>query len=201
MQIPKKVLMASPKYFAVEYAINPHMKSPNGELHIINKTKSLNQWNSLRATYNSLGLHVETLEAIPGLPDLVFSANQTLPIVRANEKICILSNMANPQREGEVPLFRTFFESQNYQIHSTQWKFEGAGDALIDYGNDRIFLGHGFRTSPEVADFLSEVSGLPVIQLQLIEENFYHLDTCLCLLNAETVAVVESGFQDSSLNT
>ena len=58
--------------------------------------------------------------------------------------------------------------------------FEGAGDAL--YLNGKIYAGYVPRTDISAHTYISELLGIPVTSLELITNNFYHIDTCFCPL-------------------
>ena len=68
---PRSYLMCPPEYFAVTYAINPWMR-PDAP---VDPEVAMRQWAALRATYESLGHAVSTIEPAAGLPDMVFAAN------------------------------------------------------------------------------------------------------------------------------
>src|SRR5580698_6852115 len=68
---PRSYLMCPPEYFAVTYAINPWMR-PDAPA---DPEVAMRQWTALRATYESLGHSVSTIEPVAGLPDMVFAAN------------------------------------------------------------------------------------------------------------------------------
>ena len=67
----RQYVMTPPTFFAVEYAINPWMdpSSPS------TPTRSLEQWQALRATSAELGHTVDLVDPVAGLPDMVFAAN------------------------------------------------------------------------------------------------------------------------------
>lgn len=50
------------------------------------------------------------------------------------------------------------------------------GDVLFHHNH--IYLGYGFRTSPNTAEYLHGASHSPLTALELVDEAFYHLDTC-----------------------
>jgi N-dimethylarginine dimethylaminohydrolase len=67
--------------------------------------------------------------------------------------------------------------------------FEGSGDAIWHPGRGLVWGGCGFRTQPEVYDYISELFGVPVIRLPLRSDRFYHLDTCFCAIDERTVLI------------
>src|SRR4051812_28373138 len=63
--------MTAPTHFAVEYAINPWMDTSTP----VDIDRALTQWEELRRTYLRLGHTVDVVDAVPGLPDMVYAAN------------------------------------------------------------------------------------------------------------------------------
>ena len=44
---------------------------------------------------------------------------------------------------------------------------------------------------------LEALFGLPVLSLRLVDPRFYHLDTALCVLDADTAAYYPAAFDDA----
>lgn len=203
MKWPNKVLMADPKYFDVEYAINPYMQDEHGNLKKVNKSLAIEQWSALKNLFESLGLEVSSLKAQEGFPDMVFTANQTFPFLKGEQTQIVLSRMNSKERQGEVEFFKSWSLQENIECYTLKTKenFEGMGDALWNYESEEIFGGYGFRTSKEVYSELEDLVGRPVVPLKLVREDFYHLDTCLAIANKDTAFTVFEGFDEASLNT
>jgi N-dimethylarginine dimethylaminohydrolase len=72
---------------------------------------------------------------------------------------------------------------------------EGEGD--IVFAGRAILLGHGFRSDPAVTGELEALFGLPVLSVRLVDPRFYHLDTALCVLDADTAAYYPAAFDDA----
>jgi N-dimethylarginine dimethylaminohydrolase len=197
---PKNVLLVSPDHFDITYAINPYMREESGQLKTIDRTLAEQQWKTLRRSYQELGLHVTTIEGGKDLPDMIFAANQTFPFFKSGKKQFVISRMKSPLRQNEVTYFKQWLSGQNIEFYETpeDLTFEGMGDALWNYDTDEIFGGHGFRTDPLVYEWLSELTGRPVVRLHLVSEKFYHLDTALAILNANTALVVREAFSPES---
>ena len=204
MERPQQVLLTTPNYFDVAYVINPHME---GKAGTVDKPEALRQWEALRETYDALGVEVHTLDGAAGLPDMVFCANQTLPYVDPREDTpeggrrgVVLSRMHAEERREEVPYYAGFFSEHGYDVRElsdeVDGPFEGMGDAIWHPGRHLLWGGHGFRTSPEVYDAVSEMLDVPVVLLELADEDFYHLDTCLCPLDEETALVYPEAFSE-----
>ncbi len=187
--------MVSPEHFDVRYAINPHMIEPSGKLKQVQRELAQLQWNQLKAVYEELGLAVHVIPGEPDFPDMVFCANQTFPFLDRFGKPCVLlSRMHAPERKGEVPIFRTWFESRGYQIHESEGDLEGSGDLLWDFEGNRVFAGYGFRTSAASLDWAEMCVGRKFLKLELRDPRFYHLDTCLAILNSHCAAYVPAAF-------
>lgn len=191
---PERVLMTTPDHYEVAYVINPHMA---GNVGAVDREQALRQWKALRETYAALGCEVHVLEGRAGLPDMVFCANQTLPYLMHEQRGVVLSRMFAPERRDEVPHFESFFCTLGYEttnLPENVQAFEGMGDALWHPGRALLWGGYGFRTDPRAYDFLSDRLQIPVLALRLEDPDFYHLDTCLCLLDEETALVYPGAF-------
>ncbi|MCP9291512.1 dimethylarginine dimethylaminohydrolase family protein [Gracilimonas sediminicola] len=201
MPAPEKVLLVKPTYFSVEYVINPHMEGNIGD---VDKLAAQNEWEHLRAAYEELGLYVHVIEGQRGYPDMVFCANQSLPnITKDGKKEVIMSVMNSDQRKGEVPTIQKVYEDSSYEIVHLDGNrfssFEGMGDAIWHFKKRLLWGGYGYRSSKEVYDVISETFNTPVIALELIDERFYHLDTCLCILDSDTALIYPKAFTDEGL--
>ena len=190
-----RVLMADPLYFAVEYVINPHMSANLGR---VDQDKARRQWLAVAGAYRALGFEVHVLPAVPALPDLVFTANQSLPALLEDGSFgAVLSRMKHGERQGEVAVLAAWYARQGartFELEGIDAAFEGMGDALWLPGHRLILGGYGFRTDPAIYAQLAELLAVPVLALALVDERFYHLDTCLALIDAETALYVPGAF-------
>ena len=173
-------LMCRPTYFRIAYEINPWMSLRRPAEH----TRAVRQWQTLHRTLTkTLGVNVRLLPPKRGLPDLVFTANAGL--------ICgdrlIRSNFRYPERQGEEPVMDAFAEKLKLRVLHlpARYKFEGEGDAL--WLGDTLVYGFRFRSDAPVHERLSRIVGARVLPVELVDDRFYHLDTCFCPLDARTV--------------
>ena len=201
MPVPNKVLLVKPTHFSVQYVINPHMEGNIGE---VDSLAAMNEWNHLKTAYEELGLETFVVGGERGLPDMVFCANQSLPnITSEGKKQVIMSEMHSKERMGEVPFIQKIYEEMGYEILTLTEKkirdFEGMGDALWHHKRRLIWGGYGYRSTIDVYDYISEKFKTPVIALELTDPKFYHLDTCLCILNEDTVLIYPSAFTEKGL--
>lgn len=201
MPAPGKVMVVNPQYFDVKYVINPHMEGNIGD---INFDEAHTEWEKLKTAYKNLGLYVHEVPAQEQYPDMVFCANQSLPNIKLDgTKEVIMSVMHSPQRKGEVPHIEKVYEESSYNVihldESQFADFEGMGDAIWHFKKRLIWGGYGYRSSSNVYAHVAETFNTPVIALELVDEKFYHLDTCLCVLNEETALIYPKAFTEDGL--
>jgi N-dimethylarginine dimethylaminohydrolase len=183
--------MADPAAFDVAYGINPHMRDASGALKRVDHAAARAQWNELKRAFESLGLEVDVVAPLAGQPDLVFCANQTLPIpaaaTRDGRARLVPSNMRWPERRGEVEHVVNALARHGYVIERlrTSEPIEGMGDGLWHPGRALLWAGVGPRSSTAAWTEIAERFALPILQLELFEPAFYHLDTALALLSED----------------
>lgn len=192
------VLLADPAYFDVEYVINPHME---GHIGTVDPAVARAQWTALRDVYARLGYEVHVLDGVPGLPDLVFMANQSFPAqLPSGQWVALLSVMHNPQRKGEVPIVKAWYDERGARTlamrrEEREIAFEGMGDAHWFPSRRFVVGGYGFRTDREAYDRIAAVLGCDIATVHLTDPRFYHLDTCLAPLDERTALWVPEAFE------
>jgi N-dimethylarginine dimethylaminohydrolase len=201
MPLPKETLMVTPKYFSVEYVINPHMTDNVGK---VNKLEAQNEWDVLRSTFDQIGIKVHTIVGKEGLPDMVFCANQSLPYQdQEGNRHVIMSIMHADERKEEVPYIEQWYRQNGYEAHflneDSVKDFEGCGDAIWHTGHRLLWGGYGYRSSVEAYEQVSDIFNIPVIALELVDEAFYHLDTCFCVLDEKTALIYPEAFTSEGL--
>jgi N-dimethylarginine dimethylaminohydrolase len=180
------ILMCPPDYYQIEYEINPWMHRKRRVDHSV----ALRQWRSLYELLEQAGATISCVEPVPGLPDLVFTANAGLIYGDA----VILSHFRYGQRQREEPEFRRWFSEHGFRIHplKVQASFEGAGDAL--FCGDTLFAGYRIRSDVQALQEVGEVLGCRVVPLELIQARHYHLDTCFCPLTPDSAIYYPEAF-------
>ena len=171
-----RFLMCAPDHYDVDYVINPWME---GNIHKSSRDRAVEQWNKL---YNVIKDHaiVDLVAPEKGWPDMVFSANAGLVL---GENV-VLSRFLHKERQGEEPYFQQWFAENGFNVYTLpkDLPFEGAGDALLDREGRWLWAGYGFRSELDSHPFLAKWLDIEVISLRLMDESFYHLDTCFCPL-------------------
>ncbi|MBS0331596.1 MAG: amidinotransferase [Proteobacteria bacterium] len=195
-------LMTDPSAFDVSYRINPWMDPVawTAEHGAAARTASA----ALRAALTGLGARIETIEAVRGLPDLVFPANAAVVL----DGRVLPARFRHPERQGEEAVFRAAFcrlkarglvdEIIDLPEGLLQ---EGAGDAIWDTTRASFWVGFGPRSDRASVGVIRRAFGKPVVGLQLASDRFYHLDTCFCPLSGGQVLYYPAGFTAEALAT
>ncbi|QYJ05636.1 hypothetical protein KUV85_08145 [Nocardioides panacisoli] len=185
---PRRYLMCRPDHFEVSYAINPWMDTSTP----VDRARAIGQWEALRAAYVAHGHTVETLAPEPGLPDMVFAANGGIAI---GER-AMAARFVHPERQPEGDAYQAWFEQAHRDVTRSTDDNEGQGDFL--QVGEIMLAGTGFRTSVAAHREVERFFGVPVVTLELVDPRFYHLDTALAVLDAETVAYYPPAFTPAS---
>ena len=191
--VSETLLMCTPDGFSVNYEINPWMQRQIGN---VSPALAAAQWRGLFDTLSELA-NIKLMRGDPAWPDLVFTANAGLPLVR--EKKFILSNFRHPQRQGEKAIDRAWFEAAGWTCIDLPDVaiFEGAGDALFDSAQ-RLWVGGGPRSTEATPGHLARHIKTPIHRLELVDPRFYHLDTCFCPLPAGYALYLPEAFGAAS---
>lgn len=176
MSDPVRILMCPPDHFTVEYVINPWMDGNAGHM---SRERAADQWGILRHVVSQVA-EVVVMEPEPGLPDMVFSANAGIVYGQA----AMASHFMPKERRGEEIHFKRWFADNGFELYPLPEDigFEGAGDCLIDRGGPWVWAGYGFRTEIEAHAHLAKFFDLEIVSIRLVDERFYHIDTCMCPL-------------------
>jgi N-dimethylarginine dimethylaminohydrolase len=177
-------VMTPPRFFAVDYAINPWMDTTNP----VDAAVAVSQWQRLQDVYLQLGHSVELVAPVPGLPDMVYAANGGLII----DGTALVARFKYPQRQQESAAYGAWLQSQGFDPVYAQYVNEGQGD-LLPVG-DVILAGYGFRTELRAHSEIAGVFNRRVISLELVDPRFYHLDTALTVLDDTTIAYYPPAF-------
>jgi len=191
--------MCPPKYYNVDYEINPHME---GNVNKVDTELAKEQWTTF---FNLLSQYaiVQLVKPIKGLPDMVFTANAGtyIPVIDT----FIVSSFFHPERQGESLHFRNYAQEYMNVSHLVDFSrkpqpflWEGDGDVIRD-GNTQ-FVGCGSRSRLEghllveklwkTLDGTTKTEKVDTIILFLRDPRFYHLDTCFSVIKTEKVTVI-----------
>jgi len=170
-------LMCPPDYFGVFYEINPWMHTEVA----LDRDLAQKQWYDLGANLRQAGATVHVMEAVDGLPDLVFTANAGL----VNGKTFIPSRFVCSERQPEVPYNNAWFRAHDFEVsdfsEDPKLFFEGCGDAFIV--RNQLVAGYGFRSDHASHALLAKKLGVEYYSIKLVNPRLYHLDISFCPLD------------------
>jgi N-dimethylarginine dimethylaminohydrolase len=183
------MLMCPPDHYGIHYEINRwmHKEVP------ADPVRAVRQWRNLRAAVGDLpGVEVIEVSPVAGLPDMVFTANGGLHV----DHRVVLGTFRYPERRGETFYFQQWFADHGWDVvvpPEAQF-LEGAGD-VVRTAHGWI-AGYPQRSSPAAHRWLTQALGDPVLSLELVDARYYHLDTCLVVLGAESAAYAPDAFDE-----
>lgn len=183
-------LMVDPAEYDVTYSINPWMQPGRG----VDRDRARRQWEAIRDALRALGVQVEVLDAVAGLPDMVFAANAGM----VHGDTAIVSKFRYLQRRGEEEIFRAWFESKGYRVHTLNDGAVWEGQACTTWLGDRLLCSTGDRANPQAYRDLADIWGLAPERMRLVtlvDPYFYHLDIPFCPLDAETCLICPAAFE------
>ncbi len=169
----RRYLMCRPEHFTVSYSINPWMEPTRPT----DTAKALRQWQTLYDTYLALGHEVELIDPLPGLPDMVYTANGGFVI----DGVAYGAKFRFAERIPEAPAFMDWFRENGFEVVEPAEVNEGEGDFLLV--GDTILAGTGFRSTGDSHREVGDVFGREVVSLTLVDPRFYHLDTAIAVLD------------------
>jgi N-dimethylarginine dimethylaminohydrolase len=186
----RRFYLTKPSQFKITYAINPWMNPKNK----VDKAVAQKEWDAVHDAYVKLGAEVEVFEPLKGWPDSVFVGDS----IFLYGKQAFASRFRYPERSGEVGPILERFESKDYDIiHMPEGLFfEGNGE-MMAWG-DKIIAGYGVRSDKKALDFIESTLGVEVIKIRVMPPHF-HVDTCVCPLDENTIAYVPLGMDEDSV--
>jgi N-dimethylarginine dimethylaminohydrolase len=192
-----RFLMCRPDHFAVSYTINPWMNPKRWARDAGAHVAAQREWAALHRKLVELGAAIELVPSVPGLPDLVFTANAAVVLDRQP----LLARFRHPQRQREEAHFEAAFRSlQARGLIDAVRKLpeglvlEGAGDCVWDERRNLFWMGYGPRSDAAAARAVEDTFGSEVTALELADERFYHMDTALAPLPGGEVMYLPSAF-------
>jgi N-dimethylarginine dimethylaminohydrolase len=184
-----QLLMCPPTYYGIEYEINPWMKRSRQS----DAALASQQWAGLHhLLIEKVHADVKLIEAKPGLPDMVFTANAGV----VWQSKFIVSNFRHEVRRGEALHFAQWFRARGFEIVHLpeEYCFEGEGDVLPC--GELCFAGYHIRSDMLAHQKVAEVIDREILSLELTSGWFYHLDTCFCPLSENTALFYPPAFDD-----
>jgi N-dimethylarginine dimethylaminohydrolase len=129
-----------------------------------------------------LGAEIDLVPAVPGLPDLVFTANAAVVL----DGKALLARFRHAERQAEEPHYEAAFRAlKDRGLMTTVGKLpegivlEGAGDCVWDPTRNHFWMGYGQRSDVGARPIVEREFGVDVVALKLADARFYHMDTAL----------------------
>jgi N-dimethylarginine dimethylaminohydrolase len=199
-----RLLMCAPEHFAVSYAINPWMDPASWARDNRAHAAAAREWADLHRTLAGLGADIDLVPSVPGLPDLVFTANAAVVLDRQ----VLLARFRHPERQREQVHFEAAFRSlQARGVVDAVRKLppgvvlEGAGDCVWDETRKLFWMGYGPRSDAAARQPVADALGQDVIALELADPRFYHMDTALSALPGGEVVYLPDAFTKAGRDT
>ena len=192
-----RFLMCRPEHFAVSYTINPWMDPKRWARDAGAHAAAEREWAALHRKLLMLGAAVELVPPVPGLPDLVFTANAAVVL----DGKALLARFRHPERQREEGHFEAAFRTlQARGLIDVVRKLpkhlvlEGAGDCVWDTRRKLFWMGYGLRSDAGAARAVEDMFGQDVVALELADARFYHMDTALAPLPGGEVMYLPGAF-------
>jgi len=192
--LDRKFYFCPPDHLKLEYSINPWMDTSNH----FSRTVAKQQHRRLVRIFERLAPgHVELIPAEQGLPELCFFGDS----VFAFKDKALFARFAMPERHPETDYAIEILKS--FGIHGERVPpgihFEGSGETMV--WRDKILAGHGVRSSPAIIEFLEDYFDVEVIEFELRNPRFHHLDTALLPVSDDLLFVCQDAFSSRSMET
>ena len=157
-----RLLMCRPEHFAVSYAINPWMDPTSWARDNRAHAAAAREWADLHRTLTECGADIDLVPSVPGLPDLVFTANAAVVLDRQ----VLLARFRHPERRREEVHFEAAFRSlQARGVIDSVCKLpehvvlEGAGDCVWDETRKLFWMGYGPRSDAAARHAVADTFG------------------------------------------
>ncbi len=196
-------LMTDSSHFEVSYKINPWMTPEAWRANEAqNRTQAREAQRQLASALRQAGARVTIMDGVPGLPDMVFPANAAVVL---NGR-AMVARFRYHERQGEERHF--FSKFMRLKEEGLLWEVarapkgcwqEGAGDCIWDASRQHFWAGFGPRSSFEAIAAIKDYFAAPVIPLELVSGQFYHLDTCFVPLSGGEILYYPPAFSKMSL--
>ena len=187
----RRYLMCPPSHFDVVYCINPWMDPSKP----VDQRLAYLQWQRVHDIYLELGHRIDLLPPLPGLPDMVFTANGATVL----DGRSLVARFRYEQRKEESQAYLDWFGARGFAVRQADAINEGQGDFLAV--GDVLLGGTGFRSDPGAHTESEAYFGRTVVGLTLVNPDYYHLDTAIGVLDERNIMYYPAAFSPQSQQT
>ena len=186
----KSLLLCPPSFYDIRYEINPWMNTDNP----IDKAKAHEQYETLKYAYDALNVTYHELSPNNHFPDQIFTTDTG----HIEKNMFIKAQFKYKERRGEVTVVEEFLKTHGtYQTIELPEGIYFEGGDLIKF-EDIYFFGWGKRSSKEALPFLKKHLDAEIVGIELIDDWYYHLDTCLAPINKKVALAHIGAFPKTS---
>jgi len=183
----KHLLVTDARNFAINFEINPYMH----QIDQPDTQKSIAQHEAIMQAHRDAGRTLEYLPTAEDCPDMIYVANSGL--TRGNK--VVLSHLPK-ERQPETPHYREWYKRHGWEVIEPPALFSGQGDALPC--GDRLLIGTGWRTAPELHKFVADNLGYDVVSLQTTGPEYYDIDLAVAVLRPDLIAFCDEALEPAS---
>lgn len=161
----------------------------------VNSALASAQWKILyKILTDQIGAEVDMVEPVRGLPNMVFTGYSGI----VSSQNFIRSNYRAKERQPEGAFFEKWFQEHGYNITSVPrgFIFDGEGDMITCNGN--ILYGYHSKSELHMPELVGDKMNQKPVSLQLVDDRFHHLDSCLCVISEGTILYYRHAFGDAS---
>lgn len=187
MNMNKHLLVTDAKNFRVDFEINPYMH----EVDQPDLAKAIEQHEAIMQAHRDAGRTLEYLPTATDCPDMIYVANSGL----TRGKKVILSHLPK-ERQLETPHYREWYKQHGYEVIEPPALFSGQGDALPC--GDYVLMGTGWRTAPEMHQFVAKELGYEAVSLQSTGAEYYDIDLAVAVLRPNLIAFCPEALEPAS---
>lgn len=183
-----------PEFYSTKIPNNVFMEGKNHEPADVRR--ALNQWDREMHIIEAFGAELFEIPPTKGCQDQVWCANVGLNIADT----IVLAKYKASGRACEVAPAKRYFTSLGYKCIQPPTFFEGSADCK-KWKDGIYFGGVGLFSTNEAFDWIEKQSGVQIIRLREINEQLYHLDCGLMIVDEENFLVTPGALDDPSIKT
>lgn len=186
---PMRLVMCEPRYLSTRVSNNKWMKHED-----IDIPRALRQFKRSVNVLNAFDVETLFIPPVPEAQDQTYVANIGVSI----KPFIILANYQAEGRDPEIEPARKFFESMGYKCVQPPYHFEGEAD--LKKVTDGVYVGgYGQFTDIRTYQWIEELTGVQIVPVHEVNEELYHLDCSLLIIDEQHALVTKEGLDPNSL--
>lgn len=151
----------------------------------VNSTEAVAQHSLFIETLRTLGAKLTVVPFLHGNFDSVFAKDNVVIFDDGNQTNAILGKPSTVERSFEQALRKEQLEAVGIKVVGESASNLEGGDLVVLTSREKIFFGHGMRSSFEAIGDLRRFTDYEIVPLELVDPFFFHLDTALNILQVD----------------